>query len=294
MKILYLENATWEYDYIVNDILLNIENKEIEVFKNENFKLFLNRTDIIENNILVINTVCSLDDIITVVKHIKPIAIFYLSDEVGNILDTTVLDKYTKVLFMQYNHKHYNYSSNNFQIPLGYSKYFLNGNRSSSIQTKKISERKINVSFIGTMKSDRYHMKNVFEKNVKTTNIIFTYNNWDINNLPYSPEKCFNIYNNSIFVICGRGNCSLDCFRIYEAIVAGSIPIIVGPLDEIKNTFNYNGNLPPFIYDESWENVVTKCNIFLDDHEKLNKIQEELLTWWGNQILFIHNLITKI
>jgi len=294
MKILYLENATWEYDYIVNDILLNIENKEIEVFKNENFKLFLNRTDIIENNILVINTVCSLDDIITVVKHIKPIAIFYLSDEVGNILDTTVLDKYTKVLFMQYNHKHYNYSSNNFQIPLGYSKYFLNGNRSSSIQTKKISERKINVSFIGTMKSDRYHMKNVFEKNVKTTNIIFTYNNWDINNLPYSPEKCFNIYNNSIFVICGRGNCSLDCFRIYEAIVAGSIPIIVGPLDEIKNTFNYNGNLPPFIYDESWENVVTKCNIFLDDREKLNKIQEELLTWWGNQILFIHNLITKI
>ena len=37
-----------------------------------------------------------------------------------------------------------------------------------------------------------------------------------------------NIYSQSIFVFNGRGNVFLDCFRLYEAIIAGAIPVIVG------------------------------------------------------------------
>jgi hypothetical protein len=123
MKLLYLENSSWEFDFIVNDVLSNIE-KEIEVFNASSFKLFLNRTDIIANNILVINQVLHIDDIINVVKCIQPIIIFYLSDEGGNESYITQLEKYTKILFRQYNHKSYHYSSNNYQLPLGYSKYY--------------------------------------------------------------------------------------------------------------------------------------------------------------------------
>ena len=303
MKLLYLDSCSWEFDFIVNDILINIE-KEIEIFNKSDFKLFLNRPEIIENNILVINLVLNFDDIIEVVKYIRPIIIFYLSDECGNLPYMTLLEKYTKILFRQYNHKNYNYSENNYQIPLGYSKYYLdNTNRLSkyyldntnrlSIKYKQINERDINCSFIGAEKSDRTIMSNIFKSNIEKTKIIFINNNWDINNLPYSPKECFDTYSNSIFVIIGRGNVSLDCFRIYEAIVAGAIPVVVGDINEIEITFNYNNNIPPFIYEDSWENAAIKCNNLLKDFNKLQLMQNDLMLWWNNTISFIRNLIIK-
>lgn len=292
IKLLYLNNSMWEVDFIINDVLFNIE-KEVEFYDSSNLKLFLNRTDIIENNILVINKVCNFHDIISVVQYIKPIIIFYMSDECGDESHITLLEQYTKILFRQYNHKKYNYSNNSYQLPLGYSKYFLGGKNSLCIQHKKINEREINSSFIGSFKSDRNHMVNVFNTNMEKTKFVFVNNSWNIDNLPYSPELCFNIYNNSIFVIIGRGNVSLDCFRIYEAIVSGAIPVVVGNMDEIETTFNYNNSIPPLIYDDTWENAVVKCNNLLKDNKKLQEIQDNLITWWNNRILFINGLINK-
>jgi hypothetical protein len=200
MKLLYLENSIWELDFIVNDILMNIE-KEIEIFNKMDFNLFLNRTDIIENNILVINQVLEFHDIINVVKYIKPIIIFYLSDESGNESHITLLETYTKLLFRQYNHEKYNYSSNNLQIPLGYSKYYLDNKNSLCIEHKPINKRDFNCSFIGTQKSDRIHMTNVFRSNIEKSNIIFVNNNWNIDNLPYTPKECFNIYTKYNFML---------------------------------------------------------------------------------------------
>ena len=293
MKLLYLKNVDWELDFITKDILSNIEHLDIEYFDKDNFKLLLNRTDIIKKNILVININYNENDIINVVKYIQPIIIFYISDEVGNNPNIVILENHTKLLFRQYNHSHYKYSNNNYQLPLGYARKFLNGNNSLSIKQKKMNERTINCSFIGAKKSDRIHMTDIFKKNMKKTNIIFVNNNWKIDNLPVSPEKCFEMYSNSIFVINGRGNVNLDCYRIYEAIVAGAIPVIVGSINEINSTFNYRNNIPPFIHDESWEKVVKKCNNLLNDLEQLQTIQDKLLTWWNNQILSINSLIKK-
>jgi hypothetical protein len=292
IKLLYLDSSTWEYDFIVNDILFNIE-KDIEFYNFKNFNLLLERTDIIEKNILIINQMHKFNNIITVVDHIKPIVIFYLSDEHGTEPYFTILQNKTKFLFRQYNHLNYNYSNNNLQMPLGYSKYFLSNKQSGSVE-KKISEREINVSFIGSDKSDRRYMANIFKQNMTNVNIIFVNNNWDIDNLPISPSDCFNIYNNSIFVLCGRGNKSLDSFRIYEAIVAGAIPLICGPIDEIKTTFLYNNKMPPFIYDESWEKVLIKCSELLNNCEKLQEIQDDLIKWWNNQVSNMNNLIKNI
>ncbi len=295
ITLLYLESTIWEFDFIVNDILYNIQ-PNIEFFNKDNFTQLLNRNDIIQNNILVINNICNFNHIINVVKHIKPICIFYMSDELGNEPHITILQNYTKLVFRQYNHTKYNYSNNNYQIPLGYSKFFLNNQSSLNVQQtiiKTIQQRTINCSFIGTPKSDRIQMTNVFKNNMQKTYFIFVNNNWDINNLPCSPQKCFDIYNNSIFVICGRGNASLDCFRIYEAIAAGAIPVIVGSNTEIQKTFYYNNNIPPFIYDDTWEKVVVKCNDLLNNYDKLQQLQHNLLLWWNNQILFINNLIIK-
>lgn len=294
IKLLYLNNTVWEYDFIVNDLLVikNLE-KEIEIFHVETFNSLLKRKDLVENNILVLNRNIQFDNIITVVKYIKPLIIFYLSDEHGNEKHITILENYTNILFRQYNHSHYVYSKNNHQLPLGYCKNFINNKTSLNVQRKKICERTINCSFIGTIKSDRLHMITLFENNMKNTKFIHVNNNWDINNLPCSPEKTFGIYSDSIFVINGRGNSNLDCFRIYEAIVAGAIPVLVGSTQEISITFNYNNDIPPFIYDETWEKVLIKCNHLLNNVEELQQIQNNLISWWNNKILTIQMLVKK-
>ena len=195
-------------------------------------------------------------------------------------------------LYIFYNYKSYQYSKHNYQIPLGYSKNFLTS-PSLQIEPPKINERIINASFIGGLKSDRIHMSNVFRSNIKNTHIAFVNNNWDIDNMPYSPKKCYEIYSQSKFVIIGRGNTSLDCFRIYEAVVAGAIPVIVGSIEEINITFQYN-NVPPFIYANSWENAANLCKYLLKEPEKLQQIQNNTLMWWKNIILSINELIVNV
>ena len=64
--------------------------------------------------------------------------------------------------------------------------------------------------------------------------------NWsNPNNQTIKPYELFDLYRESLFVPIGRGNISLDCFRIYEAIVAGAIPVMCGTNQEIEMTFNF-------------------------------------------------------
>ena len=292
LKLFYLENNTWEYDFIINDLLRNID-IDIEIINPSNILSIANQKEYIEKNIIVINNFCKFEEVYYVVKNLRPIITFYLSDEFGTNPNMVILDKYTKLLFRQYNHKNYNYNLNNYHLPLGYSKYFLNNKHSIEIIPKKIKERTTNCSFIGTLKSDRYIMIETCKEKMKNTKLIVTNNNWDIDNLSYSPQKCFEIYNDSIFVICGRGNYSLNCFRIYEAIVAGAIPVTIGSKEEIEKEFTYTTGIIPLIYDKSWEDVINKCNILLENIEELQKIQDELLIWWKNEINDINSLIIK-
>lgn len=238
----------------MNDILENID-KEIIFFNFSNFHYLLNQNDLINNNILIIND--NYEICLNIAKTIQPLIIILCSDESGNNHILTELSHHSKVIFRQYNHSHYNYPLNNYHLPLGYVKNFLNG-KLSEIYIKSINERYYNCSFIGARKSDRSHMAKMFEENMEKTNIIFVENNWNVNHLPYSPKDCFDIYNNSIFVIIGRGWSNLNCFRIYEAIVAGAIPVLSGSDNEIKSTFIFRNNIIPFVYDESWEKVIIK------------------------------------
>jgi hypothetical protein len=282
MKLLYLQEMTWELDYFKNEIFADNKNLEIEFFNKDTFRNLLSRNDLIGQNMIAINSLCDVNDIVEVVKKIKPVVIFYLSDEYGQTPEVTAtLEKYTNLFFRQHNFKNYKYSTHNYHIPLGYSTQFLNGKPLSKIRRKPMDERRFNVSFIGAEKSDRLHMKNVFNERMDNTNIIFVNNTWDITKLPYSPQECFNIYNKSIFVVSGRGNYSLECFRNYEALVAGAIPIIVGENHETDVSYNFNNTKPPFIYADNWESAADKCKSLLNDEPKLQKMQDDLTNWWN-------------
>ena len=110
-----------------------------------------------------------------------------------------------------------------------------------NLNVKPILERKYTWSFIGTIKQDRLEIIDKFSKQ---------FNKKFVGNY-ILPSDMFTIYNDSIFVPVGRGNSSVDCFRIYEAIFSGSIPVIICTNEEFEETFCFNNDIPPFIHEKN-------------------------------------------
>ena len=52
LKVIYLENSVWEFDFITKDLLQNIET-EVIFYNNDNIYKLLQIPDIIENNVLI-------------------------------------------------------------------------------------------------------------------------------------------------------------------------------------------------------------------------------------------------
>jgi hypothetical protein len=296
IKLLYLTNCAWEKDFLVYDILSNVKDKiEIIDYNYENIGVIENDPTLINNNIFVVSQAIRFEDAIRVASKIKPLVIFHFSDEEGDKRQWLLLSKQTTLLFRQYNHIKYNNPFRNvIQIPLGYVVNFLSKKPSLELVNKKMNERQFTASFVGAFKSDRQYMCSKFATNFKNVNIVNVSNPWDVTKLKVKPEDIFNIYNNSKFVIIGRGNVSLDCFRIYEAVVAGAIPVIVGPSREIIHTFFYNNKLPPFVFAETWDNAVILCKNLLNDETKMQYMQDKILQWWTLQIKNIQGGVESI
>lgn len=287
MKIFYPEYCIWEKDYILNNVLSGIKLQEIHYYSNQNFLEILDKFSNCKNCILVLTSYLQENEMFQVASILKPNVIILLSDEYGTKSNLMKLEKLTRLFLRNYNHCSYSYASNNLQLPLGYVSNFLD----CKSFIKKMNQRSINCSFIGEQKSDRLEMYNTFKKNMTNTKIEFTNNSWVLESLKWTPANLFELYNDSIFVINGRGNCSLDCFRIYESISAGAIPVIVGDPKEIKNTFYYNDNVPPLLFFNSWQEAVTNCNNLLEKLDQLQEIQNNLQLWWKN---ILENMKLKI
>ena len=185
------------------------------------------------------------------------------------------IDLEKEVLFMrQYN------SGQGTQIPLGYVTGFEQVVSAGGTPLHP-SKREYNWAFIGDIsKSDRAHMIECMSsipkgyKQIKKTD-------WnDMNSLNISPRMLSKIYQHSVFVPVGRGYTSLDCYRIYEAIETGAIPIVVGPVAEAAKTFAFNGSPPPLLVFESWDEAVRECLKLLESRGRLQSIQYSLIGWW--------------
>jgi len=242
-------------------------------------------------------TVVPLETAIKIVKKVKPKCIIILSDEFGDLKDWMVLAEHTKLILRQHNHPGYEAKSydNVIHIPLGYVNTYLSNKSALDIETKKTKDRKYTCAFIGVMKQDRQHMTDLFEKNIPDTFIKRTSNNWNIKDLPFSPPDTFMIYSDTIFILNGRGNSSVDCFRIYEALAAGAIPVIVCNKNELERVFYYNDDiLPPFVFAENWDDALAQCKGLLENPEKLQNKQDANIQWWKNKITEIRKKIKDV
>lgn len=281
-----MKYATWEVDFFKH-----------EIFNEKTNFIYFDSMDI-DNMIedqpcaLIISIALTFPQVLKLVQNLKPNVIFHLSDELGDLSHWLDLAKQTKVMFRQYNHPQYNYDKNSFQMPLGYVRNFLSGSSFKNITFTNMKDRIYTCSFVGQVKSDRAYMCHLFEQNMKNTMIICSDTNWsNPEKSKITPPDMFKIYGNSIFVLIGRGNASLDCFRIYEALASGAIPVVVGSNDEIMQTFHHNGNYPHFVISENWDIALNICQDLLPCIDKLNAIQDYNKNWWNSQILFIQEKI---
>jgi hypothetical protein len=304
MRVFYLKNASWEIDFLVNDIFRGL--CEV-VFFNEVTPIFVDSDDI-GNCLLVINDSYTFEKVEKLVRRIKPLAIFHLSDETGSKSDWLILSKSVKYYFRQYNHRNYRRDiyTNIIQIPCAYAPTFFGKTSSfgpiSFSQCSfdfidhllPIRERTIDWSFIGTIKADRYEMTTKFLAAFPNGKSITGNNCWDAEKQIVSPTDMAGIYQNSIFVPVGRGNITLDCSRIYEAIICGAIPVVVAEDNEIDSTFWYNGHVPIFIRGLSWDAAITQCKYLMDHQKDLEIIQQSNINWWKRLISGYRNMIRDI
>lgn len=283
INIVIPETMQWEKDFFQWDLFqnYNIEYLEYgrEIGDKQNYA----------HQVLVVGQPIP-NDLQQILEVRKPRIIVHISDEAGIKPDWMQWIPSGSLFLHNYNHQFYLYPQNSIQIPLGYIKGFLNG-KSWQPQPSDISHRPKFASFVGVVKSDRRKMLNVFAK--KNMIVEEVTNNWNVVQQVIKPRRCFEIYSQSVFVLCGRGFYSLDCFRIYEAIVAGAIPVIAGDPEEIRTTFKYDGDEPPFIHARTWEHALKTCESLFANTQKLIQKQKELQEWFGKKISLIRSRIAQ-
>lgn len=255
MTKISLEYGLWETDFLTHTLFPNSE-VCYDLNENTDVLVFCSRTH-------------SYNEILSIVKNTKPKIIICLSDEFygEDLSDFNRLGNHCDLFLRQYHHQNYTYTSNTIHIPLGYT------NGCKVFQEKK----ELNWSFLGEIKTDRQEMIDQF-RSIPNHFV----------GKSISKELMCKIYSKSIFVPCGRGNSSLDCFRLYEASMNGAIPVVVGSKEEIESTFKYEEN-PPWIFAENWTEAVEKCKYLLKEIDSKN-----VLSWWNNRIQIIKTKISEV
>ncbi len=314
IKVLYFSrenrDSVWEYDYIKNEILNEIKFKPYflsldEVREtSETFDVFIYSCR--DPSIYEWGYMPSYDDVLECVSKLKPKIVIQLSDEYAHedLGIHNEISKYCNLMLRQYWHAHKRKLQfgtpmpkydNLIHMPLGYLNDFVMERKN----ILPIRNRRYAWSFVGKIKDDQFYYYNYdYKKWLPTTDRkqmieIFSSNikRFYFKESGVDKNELIKVYNNSIFVPCGRGNAALDCFRNYEATICGAIPVVVGRnYEEIGNSFNY-AKLPPWLYADTWEHATVKCKYLLNNPDQLQKMQNEILEWWDEVIGDIQNLV---
>ena len=110
-------------------------------------------------------------------------------------------------------------------FPLGYKMGFWKDYDGPSPLDVIMKRREFDWSFAGALKSDRKIMLQQM-KTLSENNYVHFNSSW---NTPdsLSTKQYRNVMLNSKLIPSGLGNMNIDCFRIYEALESGCIPIVV-------------------------------------------------------------------
>jgi len=276
-QILYDEACSWEYSFITQEFFDELPN--IKTFNKNNIN-DITFTDNCKNKILVFGSnLLSYEEVLSICERTNPTIIIHCSDEWGNRPQFDFLVEKCNLYLRQYRHTSYKSNEKIKVIPLGYGVDLLKTSWSKE-EIIPSNERSYMWSFIGNIKSDRQEMLKQFSK---LENGFFG---------TADKQTMKKVYSQSKFVPIGRGNITLNCLRIYEAVTCGAIPVIVGNKDEIENTFK-DEDTSAWIISKSWQGAVIDCISLSSDSNKINSKQKILINYWENRLKDIKDTINK-
>src|SRR5205085_4230318 len=104
-----------------------------------------------------------------------------------------------------------------------------------------------------------------------------------------TPAEYKQVLEESIFAPSPMGNVNLECFRVYEALEQGAIPIV-----ERRFTLDYFRSLlgnHPIPTVASWQEAGNLVKSLLSSPSDLEALQRTCLSWWQQ---FKHSLTSEV
>lgn len=105
-----------------------------------------------------------------------------------------------------------------------------------------------------------------------------------------NPIQLADLYNNSYFVPCPQGNCSIDSLRVCEALQAGAIPIV----ERSEYWGSLYGADVPLVQIDSWDQAPALIAELTSDLNKLEELRSNTYQWWVNHCLELKTTIKEL
>ena len=218
----------------------------------------------------------SAKEIQEIVNKHKPKVLVHASDEWGTRPEHNEI-KNVPLILRQYWFNKYPNPSHIKQIIVGYHCW-----DKEILPTLPITDRKVAWSYIGTPKGERKKYCNILNTSFPNCKFGKT-----------KKEENSEIYQQSIFVFCPKGNVSFNCNRSITACRNGCIPILVIGEDDFAEQFGNINPIPPWIYEPTIEKLVERVKKLLKNPKKLQELSNEQLKWYEDHKKYIKDLILK-
>jgi len=143
---------------------------------------------------------------------------------------------------------------------------------------RPILERKNIWSFAGYVTSTRAAMMNALEE--LTPHVGYAIGGVRTVLPLLEPARYLELLHDSMFAPCPMGNVNLECFRLYEALDSGAIPIV-----ETRPWLNYFEKLlgpHPLPAVNCWSEAPGLMRALMTDSDALVRKQQEIRDWWIN------------
>ncbi len=86
------------------------------------------------------------------------------------------------------------------------------------------------------------------------------------------------------FALCPMGHYNLDCFRLYEVMEAGAVPVTLSRTNHQPQTPSYwhraFDRVPPFIHRETWEECFREVELLLADAAAYEERRLRVVDFW--------------
>ncbi len=207
----------------------------------------------------------------------------------------THTDYYLDARFVLRNYWDEKYSGfpNVLFFPLGYVKNFWNSEDSEIrliSEQRSIFERQYTWAFLGDLKKTTRKIMYNNMKKIPGNYYVHKFAGFLAENA-LSREEYRDILQETIFIPSPQGNVSLDCFRTYEALESGAIPIV-----ERRSIDYYSKILGeyPFPSVRNWDEVAPLLKQLLKHPDQLENQRKKCFFWWLNYKKTMQDNVKKI